>query len=153
MTPECNIGGVDRYRLGPLREARDLDVRATRGALASAAALTRATAGDVAGAAGRVAAARAELAAAVRARTTLVDAGASPALIALAERHAHRRRGELDAAIGEELRARAAHAGHLAAEEVVRGRLAIARAERELVERHFARWREGRRKRAERREE
>lgn len=153
MTPECNIHRVDRYRLGPLREARDLDVRATRGALASAAALARATAGDVAGAAGRVATARAALEAAVRARATLVDAGASPALIVLAERHAHRRRGELDAAIGEELRARAAHAGRLAAEEEARGRLAIARAERELVERHFARWRAARRKRAERREE
>ena len=153
MTAECNIGGVTRYRLGPLREARDLDVRATRGALAAAAGDARTTAGGVAGAAGRVGAATAARDAAVRARDALLDAGARPALIVLAERHAHRRRGELDAAIGAQLRARAAHDGRLAAVEEARGRLAIARADRELVERHFARWRDRRRKLAERREE
>jgi len=153
MTPECNIGGVDRYRLGPLRELRDLDVRTTRGALAAAAADARATADGVAGAAGRAGAARAAIDGAVRARAALVDVGASPALIALADRYAHRRRGELDAAVGEQLRARAAHEGRLAAEEEARGRLAIARADRELIERHFARWRDRRRKLAERRED
>lgn len=142
-----------RYRLGPLRESRDLDVRATRGALAAAAADARATEGDAAGAAGRAAGARAALDAAVRERAALVEAGARPALIALAERCIGRRRAELDAAIGAELRARAAHDGRLAAVEEARGRVALARAGREAIEQHFARWRDRMRKRAELREE
>jgi hypothetical protein len=144
---------VDRYRLAPLRDARDRDERARRGALAAAVGDARATADAVAGAASRVAGARAALDAAVRARSELLAAGARPPLIALAERHAARRRRELDAAIGEHLRARAAHEGRLAAVEEARGRLALARADRELIERHFARWRDQQRKLAERRQD
>lgn len=142
-----------RYRLGPLREARDLDVRVTRGELAAAAADARATEGDAAGARARVASARAALDAAVRERVALVEAGARPALIALAERCIGRRRAELDAAIGAELRTRAALDGRLTAVEEARGRVAIARAGRAAIEQHFARWRDRMRRRAEHREE
>jgi hypothetical protein len=144
---------VDRYRLAPLRDARDRDERARRGALAAAVGDAHATADAVAEAASRVAGARAALDAAVRARPALLAGGARPPLIALAERHAARRRRELDAAIGEHLRARAAHEGRLAAVEEARGRLALARADRELIERHFARWRDQQRKLAERRQD
>jgi hypothetical protein len=153
MRVECNIGRVDRYRLAPLRDARDRDERARRGALASAVGDARATADGVAGAERRVADARAAIDAAVRAQAALLANEASPAMIALADRHAQRRRRELDAAIGEHLRARAAHEGRLAAVDEARGRLALARAARELLERHFARWRDQQRKLAERRDD
>ena len=153
MFVECNIRRVDPYRLAPLRDARDRTERASRGALAAAVDDARATADGMAGAAGRVAAARAAIDAAVRARSELLAGGASPALLALADRCAARRRRELDAAIGEHLRARAAHEGRLAAVDEARGRLAVARADRELLERHFARWREQQRKLVERRED
>ena len=144
---------MDRYRLAPLRDARDRDERARRGALAAAVGDARAAAEGVTEAVGRVAGARAALEAAARAWTELLAGGSSPALIALAERYALRRRRELEAAIGEHLRARAAHEGRLAAVEEARGRLALARADRELIERHFARWRDQQRKLAERRED
>ena len=144
---------MDKYRLAPLREARDRDERARRGALAAAVGDARATADGVDGAVRRVDAARAALDAAVRSRSALLAGGASTALLALDDRHAHRRRRELDAAIGEHLRARAAHDGRLAAVDEARGRLALARAQRELIERHFARWRDQQRKLAERRED
>lgn len=144
---------MDRYRLAPLRDARDRDERARRGALAAAVGDARAAADGAAGAARRVDAARAALEAAVRAHAALLAGGAGPALLALADRHAQRRRRELDAAVGEHLRARAAHAGRLAAVDEARGRLALARQGRELIERHFARWRDQQRKLAERRED
>ncbi len=153
MGAECNIGRVKGYRLAPLRDARDRDERARRGALADAVGDARAAEDGVAGAAGRVAGARAAIEAAARARSELLAGGTSPAMIALAERYAARRRRELEAAIGEHLRARAAHEGRLAAVDEARGRLALARADRELIERHFARWRAHRRKLADRRED
>ncbi len=142
---------MEKYRLAPLRDARDRDERARRGALAAAVGDARTAADGEAGARRRVDEARATALAAARARTELLARGASPALLALADRHAQRRRRELDAAIGAHLRARAAHAGQLAAVDEARGRLALARADRELLERHFARWRDQQRKLAERR--
>jgi hypothetical protein len=144
---------VEKYRLAPLRTVRDRDERAHRGALAAAVGDARDADDAAAGAARRADDARAVLATAVAARASLVDAGASPSLLALAERHAQRRRREHDAAVGEHLRARAAHAGRLAAVDEARGRLAIARRERELIERHFERWRDQQRKLADRRED
>jgi hypothetical protein len=144
---------VDRYRLAPLRDVRHRDEQARRGALATAVDDARTTADGEAGAARRVADARAAIDAAVRAAAELLAGRGSPALLALADRYAQRRRRELDAAIGEHLRARAAHEGRLAAVEEARGRLALARAARELLERHFARWRDQQRKLAERRED
>jgi hypothetical protein len=144
---------VDRYRLAPLRDARDRDERARRGALGAAVGDARAAADGVAEAARRVDAARDALEAAGRARAALLAGAAGPALLALADRCAQRRRRELDAAVGEHLRAQAAHAGRLAAVDEARGRLALAQQGRELIERHFARWRDQQRKLAERRED
>jgi hypothetical protein len=144
---------VDRYRLTPLRDARGRDEVVKRGDLAAAVADARATAGDIAAAAGRVAAARAAIDDGRRAYLDLVTAGAPLGSIALADRYLQRRRRDLDAAIGEHLRAEAAHAGRLAAIDDARGRLAVARADRQVIERHFARWREARQKLVERRED
>lgn len=144
---------MDRYRLAPLRGVRDRDERVQRGNFAAAVDDARATADQVAAAERRVAAARAVLAAAVAARTALVEAGARPPLIVLAERYAARRRRDLDAAIGAQLRARASHAGRIAAVDEARDRLTVARADREVIERHFARWREQQQKLADRRED
>jgi hypothetical protein len=153
MGVECNIGGVDPYRLGPLRDARGRDERVKRSDLAVAVADARETAGAVAAAVRRVAEARAAIVEGRRAYTALIAAGAAPGMLALADRYTDRRRRDLDAAIGEQLRAEAVHAGRLAAIDDARGRLAVARADRELIERHFARWREARKKLAERRED
>lgn len=144
---------MDRYRLAPLRDARDRDERARRGALAAAVGDARAAADGVDLAARREGAARAALEDAARARSELLARGTSPALISLADRHAARLRRALDAALGAHLRARAAHEGRLAEVDLARDRLAHARASRELVERHFARWRDAQRKLADRRED
>lgn len=119
--------------------------------------------GDLAGAVGDAAASARALAAATerveRARALLAEAiracgqPGPAAAIVRAERFTSRRRRELDDAIDIETRARAAHRGQLAEVDTARGRLAHARGQRELVERHFARWRAERRKAAERREE
>ena len=153
MPDECNIRRVDRYRLAPLRDARHRDERARRGALAAAVDDARTAADGVAGAERRVAAARTAVDAAVGARAELLARGVSQALLALADRYVQRRRRDLDAAVGEHLRARAAHEGRLTAVDEARGRLALARADREVIERHFAGWREQQQKLAERRED
>jgi hypothetical protein len=53
----------------------------------------------------------------------------------------------------EELRAEAAHGSRLGSLDEARARLARARADREVIERHFASWRQARAKLAERRED
>jgi len=140
---------VDRYRLAPLREVRRLDERAKRNDLAAAVGEARATAADVAAAEQRVTAAREVLAAARTARDGLVASW----LLALADRRISRCRAALDAAIGAHARAVATHAGRLDTVDAKRGTLTVARAEKELVERHFEKFRESQRKLAERREE
>jgi hypothetical protein len=144
---------VDRYRLAPLRDARGRDERVKRNDLADAVGDARETATTVAAAETRVASARGAIDEARDTYTALVGAGASPGMLALADRYSARRRRDLDAAIGEQVRAEAVHAGRLAAVDEARGRLTVARADREVVERHFARWREARQKLAERRED
>jgi hypothetical protein len=128
---------------------RALDERAKRGDLAAAVGDARATAAGVDAAEHRVSTARTALDAALHARDALHRAGA----IALADRFVARRRRELASAIDDELRARAAHAGRLQAIDLARERLSSARAHKELIERHFARWRDARRKLADRRAE
>ena len=71
----------------------------------------------------------------------------------MTDRFIARRRAELDRAVGEELRAEAAHGTQLGSLDEARRRLVRARADREVIERHFARWREDRRKLADRRED
>jgi hypothetical protein len=67
----------------------------------------------------------------------------------LADRFIERRRKELGAALDEELRSQLAHEQREGEVELARGQLVRARADRQVIERHFARWREDRRKRAE----
>lgn len=71
----------------------------------------------------------------------------------VAERYVARMRRVVEAARADELRAEAALANELGEVELARRTLARARADRELVERHFARWREAQRKLADRRED
>ena len=52
-----------------------------------------------------------------------------------------------------ELRAESAHDAHQSSVELARRQLARARADREVIERHFARWRDTQKKLAERRHE
>jgi len=153
MNGQCNITAVERYRLGPLREVRDLDERTRRGDLAAAVDDARATADDVAVASRRVATTRAGLAAATRAREELLATGATTTRLALADRYVARRRAELDAAIAAHARAAAGHARKLGAIDGARDRLSAARADKQLIERHFERWRDARAKLAERRDD
>jgi hypothetical protein len=60
-------------------------------------------------------------------------------------------RRELEATRGEHARAAARHGGQLGVVDAAQGRLRRARAEREIIERHFAAWRAEHHKRAERR--
>lgn len=142
---------MDRYRLEPVREVRTRDEQARRGDVASAVAEVRATAEQVAGAEERVRALRAAIA---RAREGAATSTGEPARrVAERERFVARLRRDLDVAIGEELRARAAHAGRLGQLDEAQARLARARGERQVIERHFERWRAEQRKVAERRED
>jgi hypothetical protein len=101
----------------------------------------------------RVVLCRAALATATTGRDRLLAHGATAGTIAQFDRYAHRLRHDLDAARGEHLRAEARHRGQLDAVDAARSRLTLARAEREVIERHFATWRAERRKLAERRED
>jgi hypothetical protein len=71
----------------------------------------------------------------------------------MAEQYIVRRRRDVATAIGEELRAEATHVARRDAVDLARAQLARARADREVIERHFAAWRERQRKLAERRED
>lgn len=134
------------YRLGPVRDRRARVEQGNKHALADAVSEARATAAEVEVAAARVATVRARLAIAA---PPLAGAAART----LADRYLARRRRELAEARVEEARARASHAGRLDAIDTSRGALAAARAEKEVIERHFARWREQQRKLAEARRE
>jgi hypothetical protein len=136
-----------------MREARTRDELVKRGDLASAVrdALTLATGVDAT--VGQVARYRAQIAAAGAHRDRFLDRGATVATLARLDRYVSRLRHALDAARGEQLRAEARHRGQLEAVDQARGRLLLARADREVIERHFATWRTERRKLAERRED
>ena len=153
---QCNIAivaGEDRYRLAPVRDARARDERVRRGDLAVAVGDTRETQARLDAARARTQAARDALTAAVAARDTVSRADTTPAQLVLADRFIARRRTELDRMIGEELRAEAAHGSQLGSLDEARQRLVRARADREVIERHFARWRQTQAKLADRRED
>ena len=97
----------------------------------------------------RVDEARARLAKAVVGRNALHATGASR--LVLSERHVERRRRELEVVVAELDRATRTHDDKLEVVDDARGRLTAARADREVIERHFARWREDRKRLAERR--
>ena len=128
---------------------RARDERVKRNDLAVAVDDARATEADVTRAAQRVADARAKLSQARDARGTLTSAHA----LALADRHIARLRHVLDDRVAEHARTQAKHAGRVAAIAAARGTLTAARADKELIERHFARWRDQQRKLADRRED
>lgn len=71
----------------------------------------------------------------------------------MAERFVARRRRELDDVSAEEGRAEDAHAARLGHVDTAQRTLTRARADREVIERHFERWRTERKKLAERRED
>jgi hypothetical protein len=159
------VPSEDRYRLAKVADLRARDERIRRGDLAVAVGDARETEARVEAARARTAAARTALAAAIAARdeltgttTTTRDAltGTTTTTrdaLVRAEQFITRRRGELERALGEELRAEAAHDARLGSLDEARRRLARARADREIIERHFARWREARKRLADRRED
>ena len=147
------MAGEDRYRLAPVRDARARDERVRRGDLAAAVGDARETQSRLDTARARTAAARDAVSAAVAARDALTRVETTPARLVLAEHVITRRRRDLDGAIGEELRAEAAHDARLGSLDQARARLARARADREVIERHFATWRQTQHKLRERRED
>ena len=125
----------DRYRAAPVRDARVREERTRRGELAAAV-------GEARSREARLAAAREALAAAIADR----DAQPTAARRLLAERFVARRRRDLERLADELARASGAV-------DAARAQLVRARADREVIERHFARWREARKKLADRRED
>jgi hypothetical protein len=136
-----------RYRLAPVRDVRERAEAVRRGDLATAVGDARETESRRADAHTRVGSARVALAAA---RATAASAETA-AQRTLAERFVARRRRDLDDARDALARADASYDERLGVVDVARARLAHARAERELIERHFARWRETQQRLAERR--
>lgn len=129
------------------------DERGRRGDLAAAVGDARETHARLALARGRTQAARDALTAALAARDALLRGPSTPGALVLADRFIARRRHELDRVLGEELRAETVHGSRLGSVDEARQRLIRARAEREVIERHFASWRQAQRKLAERRED
>lgn len=142
---------ADAYRLRPVRDARVRDERAKRGELAGAVGDARTTEAHLARAAEHVRQAQTALETARSAHAAVTNA--TSAALVRGEEFLARRRAELARAHDEQVRAQAAHAGQLAMVDTARARLARARADREVLERHFAQWRTERRKLAERRED
>ena len=138
-----------RYRLTPVRDMRALVEREKRGELAGAV-------GDARVAEERLMVGKQKTTEALRllrAAEARWQTEPSAARRVLAERYVVRLRRVVEAARADELRAEAALANELGEVELARRTLARARADRELVERHFARWREAQRKLADRRED
>jgi hypothetical protein len=140
-----------RYRLAPMRDARARHERVQKGDLAGALREAEVLAGDLEEAARRVARARGASEAATATRDRALARGVGSTTLTHVEHYLCRLRRELEAARGELARAEARHRGQLEAVDAAQGRLVLARAEREIIERHFAAWRAERHKRAERR--
>jgi len=147
------VSDADRYRLAPVRDARVRDERVRKGDLASAASDARRTQARLDAAHDAVTTARAALAAAVTQGHDRLARGATADEVTRAERYVMRLRHALAAAQDAHARAHAVHRGQLASVDLARGRLASARADKEVIERHFARWRADQAKLAERRED
>ena len=141
----------DRYRLAPLREVRERSEVARRGNLSTAIGDARITEATVAAAAARVEQARIALHAATLSGAPSRAPRLATALV-VEEGYRARLRAALAVARDEELRARLAHDERSTEVEAARARLARARADREVIERHFAAWRDAQRKRREDRE-
>jgi len=144
------MASEDRYRLAPLRDVRTRDEKTRKGELASAVGDARETQAKLDAARARTQAAHAVLDVALTTRDTELATGAQ---LAGADRFIARRRRELDQAVAEELRCEAAHTQRQGKVDAARLVLARARADREVIERHFAKWRDTRKQLAERRED
>jgi hypothetical protein len=142
-----------RYRLAPMRDARAREERTKRGDLAGAVGDARLLADDVAAVARRIECMQAAITEATAQRERRLAQGGAAGTISHLEHHLRRLRRDLDAAHDEQVRAEARHRGQLAVVDLAQGSLTRARAEREVIERHFAAWRAERRKLAERRED
>jgi hypothetical protein len=136
-----------------VRDARAREEQARRGDLAAAVGDARETQARLDAARAKTQTARTALTSAITARDALLRGTTTPARLVNAEQVVVRRRRELEGAIGEELRAEAAHDTQLGSLDESRLRLARARADKEVIERHFARWRQARQRLAERRED
>jgi len=147
------VNETDRYRLKPVADARSREERVRRGDLAAATADAKASQAQVDALARDVVTARTRLDAARAAQQDLVARGTTSTLLARADQFIVRTRRDLEAALDAHARAQASHRGQLEAVDSARGRLARARADKEVIERHFARWRTERAKLAERRED
>jgi hypothetical protein len=104
-------------------------------------------------AADRVARERAALEAARAAHTALLATTTTSAAVAGSEQFIVRKRRDLEAALDIHARVLAGHRGQLELVDAARDRLGHARADKEVIERHFARWRTERAKLADRRED
>lgn len=135
----------DRYRLAPLREVRERSEVTRRGNLVRAIGDAQVTEDAV-----TVAAARVERAGLVLHAAEV--SGATATELVAAERYRSRLRAELAATRDEALRAQLAHAARGGEVELARAQLARARADREVIERHFTAWRDAQRKRRDNRD-
>jgi DNA repair exonuclease SbcCD ATPase subunit len=142
-----------RYRLAPMRDIRAREQRVSQGNLAGAVGDARTLAAGVAGAGERIAALQATLGVATAERDRALTGQPAVADLVQRDRYLQRLRRELEAARGELARAEAKHLGQLEAVDDARAHLTRARAEREVIERHFAAWRAARQKLADRRED
>jgi hypothetical protein len=150
------MGEADGYRLRPVQKVRALDERAKQGDLAGAVGDAQKTQAKIDAANERVEAIRASIArgqASVRERLAGRATATTAHSIDLADRHIARLRRDLELALDELDRATAVHRGQLDVVDAARVRLGRARADKELVERHFENWRLEKRKLAERRED
>ena len=147
------MAGEDRYRLAAVRDVRARDEKSRKAELSSAVGDARETQARLDAARARTRAAQTALAAAQSTRETLFSTGATTAQLARADQFIARRRRELAQTIAEEARCEAAHSERQGKVDAARLVLARARADREVIERHFERWRAERKKLAERRED
>ncbi|HTL37071.1 MAG TPA: hypothetical protein VL326_28245 [Kofleriaceae bacterium] len=147
------MAGEDRYRLAAVRDVRARDEKSRKADLSSAVVDARETQGKLDAARARTKAAQTALAAAQTARETQLLAGATTTQLARADLFLARRRNDLAQTIAEETRCEAAHSERQGKVDAARLVLARARADREIIERHFERWRNERKKLADRRED
>jgi hypothetical protein len=143
------MGEADGYRLRPVQTVRALDEKAKQGDLAGAVGDARKTQAKIDLASARVE----QLRAAIDRSRRREQHDANAIAIARADAYLARLRRDLEAALDELDRANAAHQGQLELVDAARTRLGRARADKEIIERHFARWRDEKRKLAERRED
>jgi hypothetical protein len=144
---------VADYRLRAVRDVRARTERARVGELASAVGDARATQARLDAAKERSKAARNAVDEAVVARDTLLSSGATSTQLAQAERFVTRLRRALADEVAEEVRCEVAHLEREGDADAARLTLRRARAERDVIELHFERWRASQKKLGERRED